>query len=190
MSLLRPCLSSSPWLARFRPTTRAPQSPRDHFKALKVAGTINADPNPVDWTKLKGVPGGLADGVDDGVTVAGFGLNKVLSAFWVDPTEVQKRVTTACPSGQAISSISQEGTAVCTPVSQALSATDPDTGIICNAWCQEGSLMLSPGTWVITAKIGMVQGDLDEDRIWAWCRLHAAASLTSRICPSWATWPR
>ncbi len=33
--------------------------------------------------------------------------------------------------------------------------------------------MLSPGTWVITAKIVVVQGDLDEDRVWAWCRLHA-----------------
>lgn len=31
---------------------------------LQAAGTINAAANPVDWTKLKGVPAGLADGVD------------------------------------------------------------------------------------------------------------------------------
>jgi hypothetical protein len=32
---------------------------------LNTPGTINSIPNPVDWTKLKGVPAGLADGVDD-----------------------------------------------------------------------------------------------------------------------------
>ena len=145
----------------------------EHFKALKVAGTINADTNPVDWTKLKGVPGGLADGVDDGVTVAGFGLNKVFTAFYVDPEEVQKRVVTACPSGQAIRSISQAGTAVCAPVSQALITTDADTGIICNAWCVEGSLTLPPGTWAITAKIVINQDDIDEDELIFECQLHA-----------------
>jgi hypothetical protein len=31
---------------------------------LTVAGTINQPRNPVHWTKLKGVPGGLADGDD------------------------------------------------------------------------------------------------------------------------------
>jgi hypothetical protein len=37
--------------------------------ALSTAGTINTTENPVDWTKLKGVPAGIADGVDDiGVT--------------------------------------------------------------------------------------------------------------------------
>lgn len=35
--------------------------------ALGVAGTINTATNPVAWTKLKGVPSGIADGVDDGV---------------------------------------------------------------------------------------------------------------------------
>jgi len=32
---------------------------------LKTAGTINQTSNPVDWTKLKGVPAGFADGTDD-----------------------------------------------------------------------------------------------------------------------------
>jgi hypothetical protein len=31
---------------------------------LNTAGTINTATNPVDWTKLKGVPAGLADGID------------------------------------------------------------------------------------------------------------------------------
>lgn len=33
--------------------------------SLNTAGTINAGTNPVDWTKLKGVPAGFSDGVDD-----------------------------------------------------------------------------------------------------------------------------
>jgi len=145
----------------------------DHFKGLREVGTINADSNPLHWTKLKGVPAGLADGVDDGVTVAGFGLNKIWGAFAVDPNEVQKRVTTACPSGHAIKSISKDGTAVCAPVSQALAKTIADTGIICNAWCSEGSLTLTPGTWAITAKIVIYQDDYDEDRLIFECRLVA-----------------
>lgn len=35
---------------------------------LNAAGVINAASNPVDWTKLKGVPAAFADGVDDGGT--------------------------------------------------------------------------------------------------------------------------
>jgi hypothetical protein len=34
------------------------------LSALAAPGTINAAGNPVDWTKLKGVPDGIADGVD------------------------------------------------------------------------------------------------------------------------------
>ncbi len=150
----------------------------EHFKGLKVAGTINADTNPVDWTKLKGVPAGLADGVDDGVTVAGFGLNKVLSAFWVDPEEVQKRVTTACPAGQAIKSIRQDGTAACALVSQGVSKTSASTGIICNDWCEEGRVTLSPGTWAVSAKIVVYNwGQLQEDEIEVDCQLHASGAI-------------
>jgi hypothetical protein len=32
---------------------------------LSKAGTVNAANNPVDWTRLKNVPAGFADGVDD-----------------------------------------------------------------------------------------------------------------------------
>ena len=34
--------------------------------ALAAIGTINASTNPVDWSQLKNVPAGFADGVDDG----------------------------------------------------------------------------------------------------------------------------
>ena len=42
--------------------------------ALGTAGTINDAGNPVHWTKLKGVPAGLADGTDDGVTTGTDGV--------------------------------------------------------------------------------------------------------------------
>jgi hypothetical protein len=42
--------------------------------ALGASGTINDAGNPVDWTKLKGVPGGLADGTDEGVTTGTDGV--------------------------------------------------------------------------------------------------------------------
>ena len=43
----------------FDPATQA------ELDALAAVGTINDSGNPVHWTKLKGVPAGLADGVDD-----------------------------------------------------------------------------------------------------------------------------
>ena len=43
---------------------------------LQVAGTLNAPANPMDWTRLKGVPAGFADGVDDNTTYkAGAGIS-------------------------------------------------------------------------------------------------------------------
>jgi hypothetical protein len=42
---------------------------------LNIAGTINGGSNPVDWTKLKGVPAGFADDVDDVGPGDGFSLD-------------------------------------------------------------------------------------------------------------------
>ncbi len=50
--------------------------------ALGAVGTVNAAANPVDWTQLKGVPGGLADGVDsDTLYSPGAGLSLVGTTF-------------------------------------------------------------------------------------------------------------
>jgi hypothetical protein len=50
----------------------------DSVPALGAPGTINAAENPVDWTKLKNVPAGFADGVDDaGGTGDGYSLDAV-----------------------------------------------------------------------------------------------------------------
>jgi hypothetical protein len=52
---------------------------------LNTAGTINDTGNPVDWTKLKGVPTGFADGVDD---TGGAGDGHSLDAADGSPTDV------------------------------------------------------------------------------------------------------
>jgi len=51
---------------------------------LETPGSINQTGNPVDWTKLKGVPAGFADGVDD----AGSGDGSSLDAADGNPTDV------------------------------------------------------------------------------------------------------
>ena len=38
---------------------------------LASPGTVNSSDNPVHWTRLKGVPGGFADGVDNDTTYSG-----------------------------------------------------------------------------------------------------------------------
>jgi hypothetical protein len=45
------------------------QSPSDYAltDSLSVTGILNDPQNPVDWTRLKSVPAGFADGVDDGL---------------------------------------------------------------------------------------------------------------------------
>jgi len=105
---------------------------------LNSAGTINAGGNPVDWTKLKNVPAGIADGVDNDsggditgiTTAAGSGLsggaasgNVTLS---VDTTTIQKRVTGTCAAGNAIRVIDVNGNVTCEPVGG--SSLGPETG--------------------------------------------------------------
>jgi hypothetical protein len=59
---------------------------RYYLKAeLNTSGTINASENPVDWTKLKGVPAGFADGTDD---MGGTGDGHSLDAADGSPTDV------------------------------------------------------------------------------------------------------
>jgi len=49
---------------------------------LSASGTINSPSNPVDWTMLKNVPSGIADGIDD---VGGAGDGYSLDAWDGDP---------------------------------------------------------------------------------------------------------
>src|SRR3989338_6847249 len=91
---------------------------------LSVSGTINTPTNPVDWTKLKGVPAGLADGTDADTTYgAGTGLQLTGSLFsiavggvgaaQINSAEVQRRVTAFCAPGSSISAVNADGTVTC-----------------------------------------------------------------------------
>jgi hypothetical protein len=59
---------------------------------LSTSGTINDPSNPVDWTKLKGVPAGFADGTDD-VGGAG-GITQILEGDGIDVTDPTGPTTT------------------------------------------------------------------------------------------------
>jgi hypothetical protein len=55
-----------------------------HRDSLGTVGIVNNGSNPVDWTRLKGIPGGLADGVDD---VGGSGDGHSLDAVDGSPVD-------------------------------------------------------------------------------------------------------
>jgi hypothetical protein len=53
-------------------TSQVSQATFATFKSsLAASGTINNASNPVDWSQLKNVPPGIADGVDDGIPSSG-----------------------------------------------------------------------------------------------------------------------
>lgn len=158
-----------------------------HIAPMADPGQINASTNPVDWTKLKGVPADFADGNDAGVESAGFGLGKYYTLFFVDWTKVQRRVKTTCPSGQAMRSIDQQGAAVCSVGPRALSTTVTSTGWFCDADCTESTLTLTAGTWYLSATMNVIQAQSWIRELKVDCHLDAGGlSDNARISmPSW-----
>ena len=83
---------------------------RDHIKPrLANVGTLNAPTNPVDWTKLKGMPSDFADGIDDtggGGGGGGGGSNLEVEIVTVSTglgDEPNKDATAQCPLGKVVS---------------------------------------------------------------------------------------
>jgi hypothetical protein len=76
---------------------------RQHIKPkLSTPGTLNAARNPVDWTRLKGVPGDFADGIDD-TAGGGGGGNLEIEIVTVSTglsSDNQKAETALCPAGK------------------------------------------------------------------------------------------
>lgn len=71
---------------------------------LQTPGSVNSPENPVDWSKLKGVPGGFADGIDDIGSASGDGHS--LDASDGDPTDAlfvdtEGRVGVGTPAPQS-----------------------------------------------------------------------------------------
>lgn len=159
---------------------------------LSNSGTINNPDNPVHWTKLKGVPAGLADGLDNGVDRAGFGLTKNLVPnleFAVDPTKIQRRISGTCSGGQAIQAIGATGTVTCTSggagavVYQGWDEASGGLEPIGNNWASVGgALDLPAGTFSVVAKV-QVQGGFDGegtgDFDWLFCDLEAWVDQTA-----------
>jgi hypothetical protein len=113
---------------------------KKHIKPkLSTQGTINKAKNPLDWTKLKNVPPGFADGTDDVTGGAGGGDITSVAAgtgltgggdsgdvsLGTDFSAIQARISNDCippagipnPSkpdfGSSIESIKADGTVIC-----------------------------------------------------------------------------
>jgi hypothetical protein len=78
------------------------------------------------WTGIAGKPAGFADDIDNdsggditgvapGTGLAGGGTSGSVSLA-IDPTATQARVTGACPAGQSMAGVNQDGTVGCTAV--------------------------------------------------------------------------
>jgi hypothetical protein len=66
------------------------------------------------WSGINGLPADFADNVDDNTTYSsGFGLNLVGTIFNVLTSTIQARVSSACGSGSAISTINEDGSVIC-----------------------------------------------------------------------------
>ena len=142
-------------------------------------GTINSADNPVHFTKLKGVPATLADGVDNGIDRAGFGLKRNLYPnleFAVDTAKIQQRITRACPAGQAVQSIAANGTVTCSaPRPVVYHGFDesakgfPNADPIGNDWSTiGGGLDLPAGSYTFVAKVGFAGAESVFCRLETW----------------------
>ncbi|MFC1501229.1 beta strand repeat-containing protein [Elusimicrobiota bacterium] len=117
--------------------------------SLAVAGTINVSTNPVNWTQLKGVPTGFADGIDDG----GVGSGDITAVG--DITTGSAFTETAGNDGN---SLYFEGTSLDTNEVR-LMAADPGTDVTVTIPATTGTLYVSGGTDVAVADGGTGASD-------------------------------
>ncbi len=140
---------------------------------------INTPGNPVDWSRLKGVPAGIADGHDSLGPRPGFGLERRSTPLGlvdrVDTTKIQRRLAGACGANASIHAIAENGNVSCNPddAAHAYHYWDDDTGEICNgSACTEGSLQLPAGSYAVFAKI--IVHSVEEEPVETVCELRVA----------------
>ena len=134
---------------------------------LSAEGTINDPKNPVDWTKLKGVPEGFADGVDDGDGNSGGDITSVTAGqgltgggetgdveLEADFGAVQQKITGTCSGDESVGGVSSTGTLACDPDEPAAFSTsnDPEQGLT-TSFKQVAGLLVPPGDYLATAKL-------------------------------------
>ncbi|MBI4261720.1 MAG: hypothetical protein HY658_14285 [Actinobacteria bacterium] len=157
-----------------------------HIEPLGEPGTINDAGNPLHWTKLKGVPGAFADGIDAG-TQAGFGLihgRPGQVQLQVRTDQIQARVNGSCGVGSAIGAVDIQGGVTCNPmpmpegVSNAFYHFDDVVGAIDSEGLRSvGALNLPPGQYIVWAKLVIRWLDLDRDRAIVHCELHVGGDF-------------
>lgn len=132
---------------------------------LSTNGTLNATSNPVAWTKLKGVPSGFSDGIDDGIESPGFGMTLTkpygIPTWNVDPTKVQRRVTGTCPAGTDVRGVAQDGTVTCAVGTSVFYAYRNTERQVCDNGCVEATLDVPAGTYAVSAKEVFYPTDLN-----------------------------
>ncbi len=124
---------------------------------LNTPGNINDGANPVDWTKLKGVPGGFADGADDVGPGDGHSLDAAdgspEDALYVDgearvgigtTNPTNGRLEVATPTGVGIYSTSSDNAGVVGSMGT-LSVPYTDAGVVAIGEEASGLLVLSGG---------------------------------------------
>lgn len=134
---------------------------------LSKEGTINSKKNPVSWTRLKHVPAGLADGVDDGdggsgdisAVLPGLGLTGGGESgdvtLGANPDVLQQRVTEGCEPGRSIRSIDASGAVICEfdTSTSAITGVRPHFDMSKFQLSSVGDLNLGAGRYLILASV-------------------------------------
>ena len=90
---------------------------------LAAPGTLNDPSNPVDWTKLKSVPAGFADGIDHAANIVAVtcGVEEYVMEIRVSgvafcaplPGNLQRTLAQSCAATHALQGVARDGTIAC-----------------------------------------------------------------------------